>query len=574
MDIEPEFIAPVALLGTGIGFMTIATVYKTAENLGVPGSVGVTPLLAGVGALGARAVWSRWSAKTQVTRAERVAARDWADWVTDFPEDVQETVQVLSTPWDAVKKWAALGLGRLPDPANGDPGEWPQLVPSQSSYPPDRGIISVPVGLRLRLRMSDGQERRHYEEKLKRIAVALDADAARVVGSRGRVICLDVRYFDPIKDLVPVPVPAEPVDLKKLNPGMREDGEHWLVPLFERNILGVGLPGSGKSGFVASLLMATAPAARDGLLVNLMIDMKFGVEAARMKGLLHRTATDAGSSGQMLEWLRWTVIEERGREMEALGLSKHVITTGAPMYHLIIDEIAELLDDPKTRTDFLRVLVSIARLGRALGVSISGYTQLANKKILDMLRDLFQIRIGMRLSSPEQMVMVYGDHHAAERGADNTNIPDKGSAGIAYVFDDSSSQIVRVRAYFVSDENLAWAAQTYPPYPHPHVQEAAAQAAAVGGQRAAGGKPVVSIDSARRRRGDGEIPNVTGLLLAEIDAEAEELSKKIGDALAEDRQRDKRESVDEPLDGIDFDELGDDDRSDDTDDTDAADEFA
>jgi len=70
---------------------------------------------------------------------------------------------------------------------------------------------------------------------------------------------------------------------------------------------------------------------------------------------------------------------------------------------------------------------------------------------------------------------------------------------------------VRVRAFFASSENLAWAAQTYPPYPHPHVQEATGQpATTVGGKLAAGGKPVVSIDSARRRRGDGEIPNVTG----------------------------------------------------------------
>jgi S-DNA-T family DNA segregation ATPase FtsK/SpoIIIE len=556
MDIEPEIIGPVALAGSAIGFLTLATAYYTAENLGLPGSIGVVPVVAGAGAVAARVAWSRWSAKTRVTRAERAAIRDWVDWVTEFPEDVQETVQILSTPWEAAKKWAALGLGRLPDPANGDPGEYPQLVPSTNSYPPDEGIQSVAVGLRLRLRMSDGQERKHYEEKLKRIAVALDADSARIVASRKRVICLDLRYFDPIKDLVPVPVPAEPVDLTALRTGLREDGDAWCVPLFERNILGVGLPGSGKSGFVASILMATAPAARDGLVVNLMIDMKFGVEAARMKGLLHRTATDADSGAQMLDWLRWTVIEERGRYMEANGLSKHVITAQAPMYHLIIDEIAELLDDPKTRTAFLRLLVSIARLGRALGISISGYTQLANKKILDMLRDLFQIRIGMRLSSPEQMVMVYGDHHAAERGADNTNIPDKGSAGIAYVFDDSSSQIVRVRAFFVSSENLAWAAETYPPYPHPHLQDAAGQAATtVGGQLAAGGKPVVSIDSARRRRGDGEIPNVTGLL-AEIDAEAQELSKKIGDALAEGEQR-ADAADEEPLGGIDFDELGD-----------------
>jgi len=56
----------------------------------------------------------------------------------------------------------------------------------------------------------------------------------------------------------------------------------------------------------------------------------------------------------------------------------------------------------------------------------------------------------------------------------------------------------------------------------------------------------------------------------------QELSKKIGDALAEGEKRDVDVDVDEPLDGIDFDELGDDDPSDDEigDDTEDADESA
>jgi len=60
------------------------------------------------------------------------------------------------------------------------------------------------------------------------------------------------------------------------------------------------------------------------------------------------------------------------------------------MYHLIIDEIAELLDDPKTRTAFLRLLCHRAAGSRPGRLDLR-YTQLANKKILDMLRDLFQI---------------------------------------------------------------------------------------------------------------------------------------------------------------------------------------
>ncbi|MFI6959664.1 FtsK/SpoIIIE domain-containing protein [Nocardia sp. NPDC050408] len=540
-----ELIVILILVGICVVAFGASWAYFTAENLGLDGSVGVLGVVVTVLMIAALIVWSRWSAKSAKVRAERTAVADWANWVVrDFTdEDVQEVAATLSTPWEAMKKWSSVGLGRLPDMAKGDPGAAPELVPSKGMYPPDRGIWEVPVGVRMRLQMTDGQKPKHFEERLDQLAVAfstesLNAESVRVVDYKGRTICLDVRYFDPIANPVPVPVPSEEVDLAKLPTGMRDDGDPWYVPLDERNVFGAGEPGSGKSGFIRAMVAATAPAARDGYLVNLMIDLKFGIEANQMRGLLHGTATSEESALELLRWLRRVAVEQRGRYMEAHGLDKHVPTPDAPFFHLIIDEIAELLDNPETRTEFLRLLISIGRLGRALKFSMSAYTQLSNKKILDMLRDLFQVRIGMRLNSPEQMVMVYGDHRAHERGADNTRIPIHGAQGTAYVVDDTTSQIVRVRAFQVTPENLAWFAQQYPPARHPELEEVLSGLT----RTTTGEDGKVSTTSAStaavrpqapKRRYDGDdVPDLPEVF-AEINAEAEAMSAVLGNAIAE-----------------------------------------
>lgn len=549
--------APLAFIVVGIvTVLGLATAYFTAQNLGFPGSVGVLAVLLVILTIAALIVWGKMSARAAKNRAVQDDARDWANWVVTFPDEVQETVKILSSPWEAAKKWSAVDLGRLPDPMKGDPGQWPELVPSRNAANPalaDRGVWSVPVGLRMRLRMTDGQARKHYEAQLGRLAVALNADAVRIVAFQKKIICLDVQYFDPILDPIPVPVPFEPVNLLKVRTGLRVDGTPWTVPLLERNLLGVGEPGSGKSGFVRALVTATAPMARDGSLVNLMIDLKFGVEAAKLRGLLHGTATSAETALNLLRWVRWVAVEQRGRFMEAHGLDKHVPTPDEPFFHLIIDEIAELLDDPETRAEFLRLLISIGRLGRALMFSMSAYTQLSNKKILDMLRDLFQVRVGWRLNSPEQVTMLYGDHHAQERGADNTSIPIDGAQGVAFVADDTSSQIVRVRTYYVTAENLVWFAQQYPPARHPDLESQLAEILTVGAGGTAGtDAPAAAAGSAvqaeapvgvhkPRYEGDelpalpemSQMPSMFAAMDAEIEAEVEARSAAIGKVIDE-----------------------------------------
>ncbi|MEU2043634.1 FtsK/SpoIIIE domain-containing protein [Nocardia niwae] len=542
MQAPAELIAPLGMAAVGGGFLVTATAYFTAENLGASGSTGVLGVVCAAGSVVGVAVMSRVSRRRAAQRAELAQQQAWDRWLATFPAEVRHVVETLCDPWSACAMWSALGLGTEPNFAKNEPGSWPQLEPSTSVYPPDEGVWPVAIGARLRLRMLAGQEPKHYATRLEQLAVALDAEAVRVVEARGRFICLDVRTNDPLVSSMAAPVPAEPVDLTSLNTGLREDGERWMVPLLYRNFLGVGTPGAGKSGFLRSVLLASAPAARDGLLVNLMIDMKFGVEAANVRGLVHEVATSETSAALMLRRLRYTIVEQRGRAMEAAGIDKHVPTPQAPAYHLMIDEIAELLDNPESRKEFLRLMVSILRLGRALGVSVSAYTQIGNKAVLGVLRDLFQYRIGLRMVSPEQIVMTYGDHHAMERGAANTTIPDKGAEGVAYVVDEGSSQIVRVRAYWVPTDVLDWAAQTYPPYPHPTLEQQ--EAAGSDSDSAAGGSGVVPmVKRPRYQRTTSAIPDAGVFTRRGDDSKGDD---SFSEALAE--AIDEADALDEELD--------------------------
>lgn len=75
-----------------------------------------------------------------------------------------------------------------------------------------------------------------------------------------RVICADT-----LMEPTAPPSSAHAVDLEALPLGRREDGSPWRLRLLGRHVLMAGASGSGKSSMVAGLLVALAPAIREGL---------------------------------------------------------------------------------------------------------------------------------------------------------------------------------------------------------------------------------------------------------------------------------------------------------------------
>ncbi|WP_280256973.1 hypothetical protein [Nocardia abscessus] len=78
-------------------------------------------------------------------------------------------------------------------------------------------------------------------------------------------------------------------------------------------------------------------------------------------------------------------------------------------------------------------------------------------------RQLFPVRIGLRLDEPTQNAMVHGQG-ARDRGARCDEISDQ-TPGVGYVGEDGTSEFVRVRAYFVSDEDIDAIVDAYSPAP-------------------------------------------------------------------------------------------------------------
>jgi len=96
--------------------------------------------------------------------------------------------------------------------------------------------------------------------------------------------------------------------------------------------------------------------------------------------------------------------------------------------------------------------------GRAVGVSVIACVQDPSKDIL-ALRQLFPTRIALRLTEATQAAMVL-DQAARERGALCELIPDS-LPGVGYVVEDGSAEVTRVRAFHVTDFEIARLAADY-----------------------------------------------------------------------------------------------------------------
>ena len=130
---------------------------------------------------------------------------------------------------------------------------------------------------------------------------------------------------------------------------------------------------------------------------------------------------------------------------------------------MLVDEVAFLTayqPDKDLRERVKAALATLTTQGRAVGYCVVAALQDPRKEVMS-IRNLFPDRIAMRLDEPEQVDMVLGDG-ARDRGATSDLIstdPATG-AGVAFVRLEADPDPVRVRAAWVSDEDIrAMAAQ-------------------------------------------------------------------------------------------------------------------
>jgi S-DNA-T family DNA segregation ATPase FtsK/SpoIIIE len=156
--------------------------------------------------------------------------------------------------------------------------------------------------------------------------------------------------------------------------------------------------------------------------------------------------------------LEAAVTDMQARAARLAGKQRdHTPTAEFPFVVVLVDEVAFLTayqPDKNLRERVKAALATLTTQGRAVGYCVVAALQDPRKEVMS-IRNLFPDRIAMRLDEPEQVDMVLGDG-ARDRGAtaDLISTDPATGAGVAFVRLEADPDPVRVRAAWVSDEDI------------------------------------------------------------------------------------------------------------------------
>ncbi|WP_067971444.1 FtsK/SpoIIIE domain-containing protein [Mycolicibacter icosiumassiliensis] len=275
----------------------------------------------------------------------------------------------------------------------------------------------------------------------------------RIIISRGDVLAQPIA--------LPMPTRATLVDLTAVRVGITEMRTWWQLPVVGQHILIAGATGSGKGSVLWSLIAGLAPHVKTGRVRLCVIDPKGGMElgagAPMFSVFCHHTGQPT------IELLRGLVGLMQARANRLRGHTRlHTPTPAEPLIVVVIDEIAALtayLTDRKLRTETEQLLGLLLSQGRAVGISVVAAVQDPAKDTLPV-RQLFTVRIGLRMTEATQTAMVLGQG-ARDAGAECDLIADA-TPGVGYMMIDGTADPIRVRAFNVTDRDITVLARTFP----------------------------------------------------------------------------------------------------------------
>jgi len=243
--------------------------------------------------------------------------------------------------------------------------------------------------------------------------------------------------------------------------GQREDGGPWTLPVRGTHLLVAGATGAAKGSVIWSIVRGLGPAVRAGLVELWVCDPKGGMELAFGEPLFARFATTTEAIADLLDDAV-SVMQERTEQLR--GVTRlHVPTPAEPLIVLVVDEIASLtayVTDRDLKKRIGAALPLLLSQGRAPGVVVLAAVQDPRKDVLPF-RDLFPVRVALRMTEPEQADLVLGSG-ARNRGARADEIP-VSLPGVGYVLHDGQPEPVRVRAAFVDDAEISRTVRAYRP---------------------------------------------------------------------------------------------------------------
>ncbi|SKU49595.1 cell division protein FtsK [Mycobacteroides abscessus subsp. massiliense] len=338
----------------------------------------------------------------------------------------------------------------------------------------ERQLVPVLRGIRigehsdiLDVSVVTGQSMANWKRQSEALAAAFKADRIQITATEPGHIRITVVRGDVLAQPIalPIPNPGASVNLSAISVGVTENRSIWRIPILGHHVLVAGAPGAGKGSVLWSLIAGLAPDIKTGRARLCVIDPKGGMElgpGVPMFSFFSHDATD-----RTLELLRALVKVMHERANRLRGHTRlHTPTTADPLFVVIVDEIAALtayVTDRKVRAEIEQLLGLLLSQGRAVGISVVGAIQDPSKDALP-LRQLFGVRVGLRLTEASQTAMVLGPG-AREAGAECDLIPDS-TPGVGYMMIDGTATPIRVRAFCVTDDDIAYLVRTFPTPPH------------------------------------------------------------------------------------------------------------
>ncbi|GLW10318.1 hypothetical cell division FtsK/SpoIIIE protein [Microtetraspora sp. NBRC 13810] len=307
---------------------------------------------------------------------------------------------------------------------------------------------------RVTVKMLKGQSDKEWCDRSPNLAHGFGATSCRVsVEKAGRLV-----LTFPRRDPLAVPLPARPLpEWPSVGPveiGQCEDGTPYKLKVHGTHILIAGATGAGKGSWLWSVIRGLLPAARAGLVQLWAMDPKL-MELSFGRSLFHRYADAPEDCAYLLEEAV-KVMQERAARYAGVRRN-HVPTIADPFILLLVDELAFLTAyqaDKGLKQRITAALATLTTQGRAVGVGVMAALQDPRKDVVS-IRNLFPDKVALRLDESEQVDMVLGDG-ARDRGALADLIsPDPAiGAGVGYVWLETSPDPVRVRAAYVSDNDI------------------------------------------------------------------------------------------------------------------------
>jgi DNA segregation ATPase FtsK/SpoIIIE, S-DNA-T family len=386
------------------------------------------------------------------------------------PVILASTVTVILTGWRL--RWPGSFARFIATPARGRwrrwhyQRHWLAVLTIARLVPVFRGQVLVPVLGKVRstrytdrvaVRLASGQAPADFAARAENLANGFGALLCRVRSARPGFLILEFVRRDALAAIIPALAIPGRADLKALAIGRREDGSPWLARLHGAHLLIAGATGAGKGSILWSLIRALLGPLQAGLVRILAADPKV-MELAYGRAIFDHYGQYAADPAAIVAMLEAAVRDMRARAAQLAGKQRdHTPTIEFPFVVIVVDEVAFLTAYQPDRNLRERVKAALATLttqGRAVGYCVVAALQDPRKEVMS-IRNLFPDRIAMRLDEPEQVDMVLGDG-ARDRGATSDLIsPDPATgAGVAFVRLEADPDPVRVRAAWVSDEDI------------------------------------------------------------------------------------------------------------------------